>query len=231
MFEFATEADKEIYLSLKSNLNKNMGFFKSDKQALFLFKSYSARPEPDREGFKKFMGVDVSPDQIGVTVTAYNRWAGYGSRSVIPSLSVFVLDKFGVVALYKIRGNGNLRDGWGPNPEKTELVWSRPADAVCPWTFPTLEEVAKEVRSNEWIGSPGQKIEVVLKFLRGRDMGSSQWGNSYLSVFEDEAGNVVNIWKFIDVQPNEFIKVKGTVKSTDDYKGRKQTTLIRVKEV
>jgi hypothetical protein len=60
-------------------------------------------------------------------------------------------------------------------------------------------------------------------------MGYSQFGPMYLSVFEDNLGNVVNIWKNLDLQPNQMIKAKGTVKSCDLYKERKQTTMIRVK--
>ena len=51
------------------------------------------------------------------------------------------------------------------------------------------------------------------------------------SVFEDEAGNIVNIWKHFDLKSDDTVKIKGTIKSTDDYKGRKQTTLIRPKVI
>jgi hypothetical protein len=143
-----------------------------------------------------------------------------------------VLDKEGVVGHYKVNGNGNLRDGWGPDPKKCKLVWSRPADAVCPWTFEEVKLPAEEVaKSNLWLGGVGEKIEVELKFIRGRDMGYSQFGPMFLSVFEDNLGNVVNVWKDLSLQPNESIKVKGTIKSCDLYKERKQTTLIRVKVI
>lgn len=232
MFKFASSADQQTFMSLKSLVNKNLGFFKSVKQSTFLYKAYKNACTTLPENFKKYMGIDVAEDQVGVEVNSFNQWADYGSRSIIPSITVFLIDKMGVVAQYKVRGNGNLRDGWGPDPKKTELLWSRPVDAVCPWSFDApVVNTEDPLKSNEWLGYPGDKIEVTLKFIRCRSMGASQWGDSYLSVFEDEKGNVVNVWKYFDLQPNELIKVKGTIKSTDLYKDRKQTTLIRVKGV
>ena len=227
MFEFSSSADKDSFLSLRSLAKYNAGFFKTAKQANYLYKHYSKIKNSEAS---TYLGITLADGQVDVTVNGYSRWANYGARSIIPGIIVFVIDKVGVVAQYKIRGKGNLRDGWGPDLSKTELIWSRPADAVCPWTFEP-EPVAPSIRSNEWLGYPGDKIEVTLKFIRGREMGCSRWGDMYLSVFEDELGNLVNVWKHFDLEVNETMKVKGTVKSTDDYKGRKQTTLIRVKAV
>ena len=233
-FSFASSTDQETFMSLKGLANKNSGFFKSVKQAQYMFKAYSEAAidgmELARQNAALFMGVPSADDQIIVSVTAYTRWADYGSRSVIPMMFVFVLDKMGVVAQYKVTGNGNLRDGWGPDPKKTKQVWVRAADAVCPWEFPPVEAVAdKPVKISEWLGVPGEKVEVDLKLVRTRYLGLSRFGEMFISVFETEKGDVVNVWKDLDLEVGSVIKVKGTVKANDIYKETKQTTLIRVK--
>jgi hypothetical protein len=227
-----TGGDEQTFMSLKSLVNKNSGFFKSAKQAKFLFDAYSNACTQTPDQAMEYMGIPVESGQIVVSLTATTRWADYGTRSVIPVIYAFVLDKMGVVGHYKVNGRGNLRDGWGPDPKKCTVIWSRLADAVCPWSFEDVKPKAEEgIKSNLWLGGVGEKIEVELKFIRGRDMGQSQFGPMYLSVFEDEAGNVVNIWKNLSLQNNELIKVKGTIKSCDLYKERKQTTLTRVKVI
>lgn len=232
-FDFSGN-DGDVFMSLKGLVNKNQGFFKTVKQAQFLYKQYVAANTHTAADAVRFYGVPLVEGQVLVTATAYTRWADYGVRSVVPVIFGFVLDREGVVALYKIRGNGNLRDGWAPNPEKTTQEWSRPADAVCPWSFPTPAEVAASQapeKSNDWLGFPGDKVEVELQFVRCRDLGFSRFGQMFISVFEDVKGNVVNIWKHFDLATGATVKVKGTIKSTDEYKGRRQTTLIRVKEM
>lgn len=235
-FQFASETDKDTFMSLKGLTNKNQGFFKSVKQAQFLFRQYNElfnslhTHAQVRENF----GVIVADDQITVEANAYTSWANYGTRSIVPVLYVFVLDKIGVVATYKVGGNGNLRDGWSPDPTKSKLVWVRSDDAVCPWSFPTEQEVAQQKAAepvSQWLGYPGDKVQATLTLLRSRHIGSSRFGDVFLSVFKDAAGNIVNIWRMFDLQDGDTVTVKGTIKATDAYMGTKQTTLTRVKVV
>jgi hypothetical protein len=233
-FNFSSSADSDLFMSLKGLVNKNQGFFKTAKQAQFLYKQYSTSNINTADEAMRFFGVPLVEGQICVKVTAHTQWADYGSRSIIPVMWAFVVDPMGVAAHYKIGGSGNLRDGWGPEPSKTKLLWSRAADAVCPWSFPSPAEVVasqEPAKSNDWLGMPGDKIEVELKFVRCRDLGYSRFGEMFISVFEDSNGNVVNVWKYFDLEAGASMKVKGTIKSTDDYKGRKQTTLIRIKQI
>lgn len=230
MLNFSS-GDEQTFMSLKSLVNRNSGFFKSPKQAQFLFKAYSSACAQTQDQGINFYGIPFDKGQTLVTLSAHTQWADYGTRSIVPVIYAFVVDKVGVVAHYKVNGNGNLRDGWAPDPKKCKLIWSRPSDAVCPWTFEEKSPSPEPAKSNEWLGTPGEKVEVELKFVRGRDMGYSQFGRMFLSVFEDNLGNVVNVWKDLSLQPNESIKVKGTIKSCDLYKERKQTTLIRVKVI
>ena len=233
-FQFSCQDDADLFMSLKGLANKNSGFFKSAKQAQFLFKQYSERFNlcHTPEQVTSMWGVPVAKDQITIDATAFTTWADYGSRGIIPVMYVFVLDKLGVVSLYKVGGRGNLRDGWGPDPKKAKLMWERAADAVCPWEFPSPEAVAAApVKTSNWLGLPGEKVEVLLKLVRVRDLGYGQFGQMVISVLETEAGDIVNVWKSLGIQQGEVVKMKGTIKTTDDYKGIKQTTLTRVKLV
>ena len=62
-------------------------------------------------------------------------------------------------------------------------------------------------------------------------MGYSQFGEMFLSVLRDEIGNIINVWRDLGIKEGEVVNIKGTIKSTEDYKGTKQTTLIRVKVI
>lgn len=233
-FSFSCPADQETFMSLKGLSNKNNGFFKTVKQAQFLFKQYTQvfNSLHTRAQVRENFGVIVADDQITVEVTAYTRWADYGSRSVIPVLYVFVLDKHGVVASYKVGGTGNLRDGWSPDPTKTKMLWVRSDDAVCPWSFPTEQEIAAQKAAepvSNWLGYVGDKVEAKVMLVRSRAMGYSQFGEMFLSVLRDEIGNIINVWRDLGLKEGEVVNIKGTIKSTEDYKGTKQTTLIRVK--
>lgn len=235
-FDFASQDEQTLFISLKGLCNKNEGFFKSAKQAQFLFRQYTKRFDLNhtREQINTMWGVPVAADQITVEAMAYTRWADYGSRSVIPVLYVFVLDQMGVVALYKVGGSGNLRDGWAPNASKTKLTWARGEGAVAPFTLPTAEEAVAQKAAepvSQWIGTVGHKVEISATLIRERDLGYGRFGQMFISVFRDAAGNILNVWKKCDVTIGQTVALMGTVKSQDEYQGTKQTTLTRVKLV
>lgn len=233
-FDFASQDEQTLFISLKGLCNKNQGFFKSVKQAQFLFRQYSEcfNLNHTREQVNTMWAVPVAPDQITVEAMAYTRWADYGSRSVVPVLYVFVLDSLGVVAQYKVGGTGNLRDGWAPNASKTRLLWERDKAAVAPFTLPTEAEVAAEKAAepvSQWLGPVGHRVEVTASLIRARDMGVSRFGPMFLSVFRDTAGNIINVWRAFELNVGETAQLSGLIKSCDQYQGRQQTTLTRVK--
>lgn len=233
-FDFASKEDSDLFINLKGLCNKNQGFFKTAKQAQYLFDTYKKSFDSCHsvEQIKKYWGVDVTVDQAAVSVTMYSRWANYGTRSIVPVLYVFVLDKFGVVKLYKVGGNGNLRDGWAPNPDKSTCVWTRDESAIAPFVLPTEEEKAllkEQTPTSQYVGSIGSKVKLSATLVKERDLGYGQFGMMFISVFEDSDGNVINVWKKFDMNVGEKVYLTGTVKSQDEYKGTKQTTLIRAK--
>lgn len=235
MVEFFGSTDEQTFISMRGMIKRG-GTFKSAKQRDFLLKSYTDQMLNVRETFdraqrevKKFFGIDLREGEVYVSVDAFTRWADYGSRSVIPMLYVFILDRFGVARQYKVNGNGNSRDGWAPNPEKCKLMWERPADAELPvFEEPVAAEPKKE---SSWFANVGEKVTVKVKVKAVKDLGYSRFGKMEITVFEDENGNVINVWKAGYADIGAELTIKGTVKACDEYRGVKQTTLVRVKEV
>lgn len=88
-------------------------------------------------------------------------------------------------------------------------------------------------KSNEWIGQPGQKLTPTdITVIRTR-MISGHFGSTQIVSMEDPKGNVF-VW-FNNSQKRfeegEKAKIVGTIKKHDEYNGRKQTHLTRVKAV
>jgi hypothetical protein len=228
-YDFSNTEEKQMFLNFKGLMKNNNGFFKSSKQANFLFKMHckSTQATYTSENHTQFFGISFDADQAVAHATLYMRWADYGSRSVIPVLYVFVLDRFGVVVQYKVNGRGNLRDGWAPDPKKCVKQWERPAGVE----FPVFEESQKTAENlSSWVGVIGEKLNITAKIVAVRDCGFSRFGEMILTVLKDEAGNVMNVWKNLG-EVGETLKLRGTVKALDEYRGAKQTTLTRVKVI
>lgn len=84
-------------------------------------------------------------------------------------------------------------------------------------------------RSNEHLGTVGvRKMFPNLKLI-GVSITEGYYGNTYIHRFEDEAGNSL-VWfgsKELDVKEGSIVNLKATIKSHDEYKGRKQTIITR----
>jgi len=88
----------------------------------------------------------------------------------------------------------------------------------------------KENKSNEFVGTIGQKIEMELTYVKGISF-QSYYGTSFIDIFNDEKGNTF-VWitsKYIDIIEGMTYKVKGTIKEHKDYNGTNQTVLTRCK--
>lgn len=90
---------------------------------------------------------------------------------------------------------------------------------------------SSKTKSNEWIGQVNQKIPPTkVRVIRTRSL-SGVYGPVQLVSMEDERGNVF-VWfnnSRQDMEENKEYIITGTVKKHDDYQGRKQTHLTRVK--
>lgn len=120
--DFASDADRQDFIALRGLIKHKDGLWKSEKQANFQMN----RARDDRDFLKSNFGLTVADDQKVLFVTALFQWAGNRqSRGMVPQTIAFVIDMQGIVAQYTIGGNGNLKQGWKPNPEKCKLKWSR----------------------------------------------------------------------------------------------------------
>lgn len=93
------------------------------------------------------------------------------------------------------------------------------------------QKKSMENKSNEWVGTPGDKIgPVEVKVVMTKYI-SGYYGDIQLAKMEDEDGNS---YTWFNSSRNEMEKdgiytIKGTIKSHDEFKGRKSTVLTRVK--
>lgn len=89
----------------------------------------------------------------------------------------------------------------------------------------------KTTKTNEWVGSVGQKIPPTRITVIGTQDVAGAYGNVQLVRMEDETGHLFIWWNSssnsLD-QGNKY-SIVGTVKEHKDYQGRKQTVLTRVK--
>lgn len=114
----------ETHKSLKNLINYNGGAWKSEKQANFFIKYHACNRS--KENLKVCFGIDIEESEALVIETeAHMQNASYGARGIVPFTTFFIVDNSGIVAEYRLRYKGNMRDGCAPNPEKTECKWRR----------------------------------------------------------------------------------------------------------
>lgn len=244
-FEWDSEHDKDTFISLKGLVNKNNGVFKSIKQQKFI-KDVTIAKEPKRgHSFAESnYGVKFDQEEHLIVVSAMTRHAKYGDRSLVPVFYGFVLDDFGVVSFWRIGVKGNMRDGAGPNPEKTKLEWSRPMDADIQHLIPDPKEVEaakkKEFKiklgmsEGDYIGTEGARMNFgELKLVAKKHMGYSQFGynqsvEKYWNMYKDTNGNIIYHTGKQGPEKGEKFNVTGTVKKhLVNKKGQKVTVIIR----
>lgn len=87
-------------------------------------------------------------------------------------------------------------------------------------------------KSNEWLGEVGQKLPPTKVKCTSVQPIQTDYGVTKLTRMEDDKGNSLvwfNSGHNFGLDKDEEATIEGTVKKHDDYKGRKQTVLIRVK--
>jgi hypothetical protein len=86
---------------------------------------------------------------------------------------------------------------------------------------------------NEFVGEVGKRIELNLTVDK-RIGFDTDYGHSVMLIMSDVDGRqfkTVSSGDFGSAQVGDKVKIKGTIKKHDDYKGTKQTVLTRVKEI
>ena len=88
-------------------------------------------------------------------------------------------------------------------------------------------------KSNEWLGQPGQKLAPTkIKVIRTR-MIEGPYGSTQIVAMEDPDGNHLTWFNNSanNMKDGDELTITGTIKKHDTYNGKKQTHIMRVKEV
>lgn len=245
-FGFSSDVDGDVFKTLSSLVKYNCGVFKSAKQANFVLsekfawawarpselKTYEERNQRVADA-RKYFSIPFDPEsQTVYMVNAWTSWADYGRKSKRPVSWVFVCDRFGVVAQYKLGYSAN-----SPDADKTKVLFTRPTDTVLPNLYEEeekrLADLAAANANKTFVGYVGERREftakiVSVKQFEGRSFSYYDSGVRTMTVLEDVDGNKLMYWNSMGTK-GETIRFKATVKSHDEYKGVKQTTLSRAK--
>lgn len=238
MFEFTTDFDKQMFISMTGLIKTNDGLFKSAKQSSFVHKQCQ---DYTPESAKNYFGVDITADQKMIKCEGMNRWADYGSRGLIPQMFIFVVDEHGIVAKWKVPYNGNLRIGATPAPERATKMWERTVDVSPVVTIPTpFPAPAVVVPVSEHIGQIGNKVELEVEIISvhsfsGQRMGYWDSGVRFLTTMKS-GDNIIKYWGYpkfknctesLDKPEGVKALMKATVKDHGEYKGVKDTVVSR----
>lgn len=229
-FEFSSVFDGDMHKTLTSLVKYSNGQFKSVKQAQYLTKILKKH----REGFdavdsvRRNFGIDITETQWIAMTEAYMRWTDYGSDSYRPISWVFVMDEHGVVAQYKLKYVGSMRQGTSVDPTKTTQLWQRQGEVVALEQPPAVEE-----KESQHVGSIGDRtvikgiVKSVIEFERQR----FHYYDSGVGVITrlDVDGSDIVYFGSLGADKGDVVEVKATVKQHGEYKGRKQTVIARPK--
>lgn len=211
-FYWTSESDSEIYRTFTGMVNNNNGLYKSSKQAAFVKRhygwgaaenTYNNTFRSDVAAMKNFFGIDLEPGQKAIGAGATAVWAKYGSRGQRPISWYFVVDDFGVVAKYKLKYVGDMRQGTGPDPKKTTKEWQRDpsvdTSALTADMAAAGQAQAQKDADNAVIAARGKHVGQEKERMRGVAVtieGSwgpktSDWGSYYINKMRDPDGHAL----------------------------------------
>lgn len=197
-----TEATHEDMIrSLSSLIKHNNGLFKSERQGFFL-RNQGWRTSENEDGVNHMRSIGVPVDlnkhtEVGHFTQFHNfnpysaegARAGRGGRT---SHHVYLMDKHGVVAAYKLGQTQHQFD-----PKKTQKVWERPADAVTSGNEHHVEEDPHMVSKH--LGKVGDKITHDVTVVRLHNLGPSRFApaytrapDQYMTVMKTDEGHIIH---------------------------------------
>ncbi len=105
------------------------------------------------------------------------------------------------------------------------------------WMKANEEQVKKQAKvPSNYVGNVGDKIEIQVTYV-GCASFDTQYGTTHIHRFQDTTGNLL-VWKTSsslytsankEVTEGMVLKLRGTIKEHSEYKGTKQTSILRVK--
>jgi len=214
----------EVYRSAQSLVKFNNGVFKSTKQRDFLIKAF-LKHEGSFFG-AQYAGVTPDNEEKTVLFSWWVSFADYGYRSKRQVGKLFLYDKYGITQVYKLGWVCPARGSSYLDPEKTKLEWERPE--VDASHLDVVEEVKEEVKTSEWQGTVGDKIDVTAKVVLKRDF-FSRFGSGLMYKLKDQDQNEYTWFTQHLLEDGATYRIVGRVKEHSEYQGRKSTVLTRCK--
>lgn len=190
-FNYASEYDKENYMALKGLVKHNNGYFKWPSQAKKFQQNYKNPAQA-----KQYLGIDVPPGQRSFEVSASMSFGSGRGKGFRPLLYVFLLDDFGVTALYKVPHTyDETRGSHTPNPARTELVWQRTTDqskedALKKDADDRANALQAKISKAKHMGHVGETIQVNGKIVFANDY-DGNFGPYRITIIETDDGNSV----------------------------------------
>ena len=101
-----------------------------------------------------------------------------------------------------------------------------------------LERIKAEKAISQYVGEIGQKIEITCQYIGSPSFERTGFGGygretCYIHTFKDENGNKI-VWKttsYLDLEEDQMVKIRATVKEHSEYRDEKQTSVIRLKVI
>ena len=201
---YANPEAEQNMIFVRSRIKYSQGVYTSTGQRWFWMERNQGLEQED--GVTPY-GVPYKKGDRVLSIDQIMSWADYGVRSKMPVVHVAVLDRVGVRAFYKLGGKGNLRDGWGPDPKKTKLLWERPANVVG-----LPEEQPKEVKKSTKVGNVGDTIIVEGTVIK-HEVVYNNYGTVDKFMIKDANDNLFMYkgTKFL-AEKGGFIKIESKVK-------------------
>jgi len=240
-FEWVTLAEKEMFISLKSLVNKNGGYFKSANQVNYYKKHH-------------FVCESRLCDNSPLTFLQKDQYKGCYYFFTEGTLNAaewgsnyrrkgwcFVVDKFGVVSFYKLKfeyGKGKDR-GWSGIDDGEELLFTRENSES---KISALEEEQKEIQdkikksqdakiNREYVGNAGDKkceFKGVINFVTSYE---NMYGTQYITTFRNEDDNTIKYSGKYLGERNCEISLIANIKKHEIYKDEKQTIIERPRNI
>jgi len=132
-----------------------------------------------------------------------------------------------------VREEQAQRDRNGGKTDSELAIIERDHAIALKWDAKRDETAARKALS-QYVGTPGDKIEldVEVKGVWSFQSKFSYYGRTYINKMVDADGNVI-VWKTSSTSLEEGakIRIKATVKEHSEYRGEKQTVVLRLKEI
>tara|TARA_R100001244_G_scaffold62194_1_gene51953 strand:+ start:1372 stop:2115 length:744 start_codon:yes stop_codon:yes gene_type:complete len=240
-FEWDGDMEKDIFISCKSLVNTNGGYFKSANQANYYQKDFGNTWNKCDDGPFEFLKKSQYEGCYYYSPTATLNAREWGSNSRRKGWT-FIVDENGIVAMYQLGfeyGKGSERGWSGVDESKVKSLFTR-KDSKS--KIAVLEKGQKEIQNKidgfnnakinrEYVGNAGDKkceFEGVINFVTSYE---TPYGIQYITTFRNEDDNTIKYKGRHLGERNCKISLIANIKKHEIYKDEKQTIIERPRNI